>query len=207
MASPRFSLKWLMVSVAVAAASVAALARASNGPATAVITAISTCLLAAAVIAAAGAGRDQAFATGFIIGTLFYLLSWQVEASHLFSLQEGDLLTDRLVDRFYNVVKRQEPAAPMTPSAGMVPAGGMPGGTAAASGMRAMGPAGGMSGGMMMSSGGAFGVGPSYTPSLYHFRKIAHWLIAFYVGAASGVVARALRSCSPSSQGCSPEAD
>lgn len=202
----RLSLRWLMVGVAVAAASVAALARASNGPATAVITVISTCLLAAAVIAAAGAGRGQAFAIGFVIGALFYLLLWHVEASHWLSLQEGDLLTDRLVDRFYDLIKRQEPTAPMTPIAGMAPAAGMPGGATASSGMGAMGPAGGL-GGMMMSAGGASGAWPSYTPSLYHFRKIAHWLIAFYVGVASGVVARALRSCGTSSQGCSPEAE
>jgi hypothetical protein len=146
------------------------------------------------VVAAAGAGRGRAFATGFVIGTLFYLLLWQVEASQWFSLQEGDLLTDRLVDRFYDLVKRQEPATPTTPYAGMAPAAGMPGGAAAPSGMDAMGPAGAMGGGMMMGGGGAFGIGPSYAPSLYNFRKIAHWLIAFYIGLGCGLVARTLRS-------------
>jgi low affinity Fe/Cu permease len=164
----RFSLKWLMASVAMAAISIAALVNASDAWATAIITAISVCLLAAAVIAAVGAGRSQAFAVGFVIGTLFYLLSWQAQRNQWLMLDHTDLATNRILDRFYNLVRRGAPAP--TPA---------------------------MSGDTITYGVGFFSgkpLGPAFIPDLDQFRKIAHWLIACHIGLASGLFARGLRS-------------
>ena len=170
MFSIRFSLKWLMASVLLAAISFAALAGASNAWATAVVSMICVYLLVACLVAAAGAGGGRTFAAGFVIGAMLYLSLWQAESMRWFHLQDGDLFTDRIVDRCYDLVKRQD-AASTGPASG-----GMPGG-----------------GGMMTN---AMGIMPrvTFTPDAYHFSKIARWLIAFYTGLASGWFARRLRS-------------
>jgi hypothetical protein len=164
-----FSLKWLMASVAMAAISVAALANASAAWATAIVTAVSVCLLAAAVISAVGAGRSRAFAVGFLIGTLFYLLLWEAERNQWLMLDHTDVVTNRLLDRFYNLIRRGAPLP--APS--------------------------GMSDETVTFGVGFFSgkpLGPTLIPDLDQFQKIAHWLIAGYLGLASGLFARRLRS-------------
>lgn len=151
-----------MASVALAAISVAALANASPAWAMAVIDVISLCLLAAALIAAAGSGRSQIFAFGFLIGACIYLLLWQAEVNGWLMLFHGDLVTTRLLDWIYFRIVREVPAAPAF--------GGMPGDPVV--------------GGVGFFSGKP--LGPTYVPDQMQFRKIAHWLIAWHVGAASG---------------------
>jgi hypothetical protein len=194
-----FSLKWLMIAVAVAAISFAALVNASEAWAVAVITTISALLLAAALVAAVGTGRSQALAKGFLVGTLFYFVLWIAAINNWFGMGNAyylttrDLLTERIVNRLYDLVKRETPSAPPTPS--MAPSGPM-GGAGMTSGMPGGASAGGMGMGMMM--GGGFGpAGPTFTPDSYHFHKIAHWLIAFYLGLASGLFATRLQSSAP----------
>lgn len=191
-----FSLKWLMIAVAIAAISFAALVNASGAWAMAVITAIAALLLAAALVVAARAGRTQAFAKGFLVGTLFYCLLW-IAAMHNwfvgpygYYLTPRDLLTERIVGWLYDRVKRETPPAPPTPT--MAPGGSM-GGAGMMSGMPGGAPAGGMGMGMAMSGGMMGLAGPTFTPDSYHFHKIAHWLIAFYIGLASGLFAVRLR--------------
>ena len=190
-----FSLKWLMIAVTIVAISFAALVNASGAWTMAVITAISAFLLAAALVAAAGAGRSQAFAKGFLVGTLFYLVLWIAAVNNWFGvpitdlLSEQDLVTERIVNRLYDLVKRETPPAPPSPSPG-----GSMGGAGMMSAMPGGAPAGGMGMGMAMG-GGMMGLpGPTFTPDSYHFHKIAHWLIAFYFGLASGLFACRLRS-------------
>lgn len=172
MAPIRFSLKWLMASVAIAALSAAALANASEAWATAVISAIGLGLLAAALIAAVGAGSSRAFAVGFLLGACSYLLLWQATMNGWFMLSHTDLVTNRVVDRIYFLIRKESP--PANPGFG------------------------GVTGGVMMP--GAVGffsgkpLGPAFVPDAIEFRKIAHWLIACCLGAASGRIARRLQA-------------
>jgi hypothetical protein len=190
-----FSLKWLMIAVAMAAVSFAALVNASGAWAMAVITAIAALLLAAALVVAAGSGRSQAFAKGFLIGALFYIMLRMAAVNDWFGpgnadyLTTSDIVTERVVDQVYDLVKRETPPALPTPT--MAPGGPM-GGAGMTSGMPGGTPAGGM--GMAMSGGMMGLAGPTFTPDSYHFHKIAHWLIAFYIGLASGLFTTRLRS-------------
>ncbi len=109
MAPIRFSLKWLMASVALAALSVAAAVNASGIWATVVITAILICLLVAALVAAVGTGPGRACAIAFVIATPFYLFWWQLSMYPGTILTPYDLVTDQIVGRLYDLIKRESP--------------------------------------------------------------------------------------------------
>lgn len=181
MTAIRFSLKWLMGGVALAAISAAALASASPAWATAIITAVGISLLAAALVAAAGAAGRRAFAVGFLIGALGYLLLWQASLHHWLLLDESDLLTQRIVEKFYELIKHEAPAARATGSSAQ---SAMSGGMMGPMGM------GGMAG---MGGGISFTVGPTFLPDQNQFQKIAHWLFAVFIGLGCGSFARRQR--------------
>jgi hypothetical protein len=169
MAPIRFSLKWLMASVALAALSVAAAVNASGIWATAIITVILICLLVAALVAAVGTGPGRACAIAFMIATPFYLFWWQLSMYPGTILTPYDLVTDRIVDRLYDLIKR-ESLMPAQNSGFMFGVGG------------------GNKGG-----GAGFGMVRMMTPDRNEFQRIVHWQIAFYIGLMSGLFAARLR--------------
>jgi hypothetical protein len=155
------------------------------------------CWLLAALIAAAGAGRNRAFAAGFLIASAFYLLAWQAASKNWLGLNEDDLLTVRVVDRFYDLVKRPV-STPATPAGGVSPAtpAGSTGGTTPVEGDTATQSFGTDSSGDYYVYSSYFGAvpKPTFAPYIGTFQKIAHWQIAFYVGLAGGLFARGLWS-------------
>ena len=176
-----------------AAASAAALASASNTWMAAIFSMACICWLLAALIAAAGAGRNRAFAAGFLIGSAFYLLAWQAASSNWLDLNEDDLLTVRVVDRFYDLVKRPI-STPVTSTGGVspaTPAGNVGGMRPAEDGAVTLNFKTDASGGFYYYSGFPR---PTFVPDFATFRKIAHWLVAFYIGLAGGLFARWLWS-------------
>ena len=159
----RFSLKWLMASVALAAFSIGALVNASAAWATIALTVISVSLLTAFLIAVFGALEIWPFALGYLVGVFFYLLLWQADKNGWFELSSPDLLTNHLVDRLYQLIAGELPQANAS------------------------------SGGISFWTGKTLTMAPASAPEYFSFRKIAHWLFACYVGLASGLIARRLR--------------
>ena len=159
----RFSLKWLMASVALAAFSVGALVNASATWATIALTAINVSLLMAVLIAVFGAVDSRPFALGYLVGVFFYLLLWQADKHGWFELSSSDLLTNHIVDRLYQLIAGELPQANTSP------------------------------GGISFWTGKTLTTAPASAPEYLSFRKIAHWLFACYVGLASGLIARRLR--------------
>jgi hypothetical protein len=159
----RFSLKWLMASVALAAFSIGALVNASAAWATIALTAVNVSLLMAVLIAFFGAVGGRPFAMGYLVGVFFYLLLWQAGKDGWFELSTPDLLTNHLVDRLYQLIAGELPQANAS------------------------------SGGISFWTGKTLTTAPASAPEYLSFRKIAHWLFACYVGLASGLIARRLR--------------
>jgi hypothetical protein len=164
MTAPRFSLKWLLAMVAMVAVTAAALASASPAWVTAVFTALAALLLVALLVAVFGAGRNRSLAGGFVVGALFYLVLWHAVMSPNW-LQLGE--SDLLT--WPMVARLHELVARQEPPT--MPTGTLPDGTVI-----------------------NFPVAVDYVPNPVRFRKVAHCLIACYVGIGSGLLARRLRA-------------
>lgn len=163
MAPPRFSLKWLLALVAMVAVTAAALASSSHAWFAAVCTGLSALLLVALLVAVFGAGRKRFFAGGFFVGALFYLLLWNTATSTHW-LEVQQF--DLLTVRLVDrLYKLVVRQVPRTTPTGTLPDGRIIN----------------------------FPVAITDVPDFGRFRKIAHWLIAWYVGIGSGLLALRLR--------------
>lgn len=195
---PKFSLRMLLAATAAVAVGIGTLLNASPLLVGAAATFCFAVYGAAALAAVYRRGSSGAFAGGFFLAGVGYLLlvNWLLDGND--ALRTG-LLTGRLLDRSYELVVRNIPDPAY---AGLAPANttGMPGmgggamsGGAAGSGAMPGGMSGGAGGSMGAAMGGGMrggGLPTIQTPPLEEFRELGQYYWSLFFGLLGGVLAR-----------------